>query len=327
VVLGDVSGKGIPAALFMAVTSPLLRATARHVQEPAQILSHVNQELARDNESSMFVTLFCGVLDTKSGLLTWASGGHTAPALLRPGHAPSLLAGKPGTVVGIQANLVFVERQLQLEPGDSLFLYTDGVTEAFDPLGACFLEERLLQALAGAGRSAKEQVEHVLAAVREFARGEPQSDDIALLALRWLPPTELALELGGTMTEVARGYQTVQAFLAEKGAGEDAVHDVGLAVEEILSNLVRHGGLTAEGRALVRVSLDSVAVTVEIRDRCRHFDPRTARPPHLEVPLDERATGELGIHLVRNLIDRIAYQRDGDENVLTLVRDLHRNHK
>ena len=100
IVLGDVSGKGIPAALFMAVTSTLLRATARHVQGPAEILSHVNQELARDNESSMFVTLFCGVLDTKSGLVTWASGGHTAPVLLRPGHAPSLLAGRPQVPAG-----------------------------------------------------------------------------------------------------------------------------------------------------------------------------------------------------------------------------------
>ena len=327
VVLGDVSGKGIPAALFMAVTSTLLRATARHVQEPAQILSHVNQELARDNESSMFVTLFCGVLDTKVGLLTWASGGHTAPALVRPGHPPSLLAGRPGTVVGIQANLVFTERQLQLERGDTLFLYTDGVTEAFDPQGTCFLEEGLLAALAGAGRSAKEQVEHVLLAVRAFARGEPQSDDIALLALRWLPPAELAIELGGTTAEVARGYQAVQAFLAEQAADEGTVHDVGLAVEEILSNLVRHAGLQPEDRVSVRVSLDGVAVKVEVRDRCRHFDPRTARPPHLDVPLDERATGELGIHLIRNLIDRSASQRDGDENLLTLVRDLHRNHK
>jgi sigma-B regulation protein RsbU (phosphoserine phosphatase) len=325
IALGDVSGKGIPAALFMAITATLLRATARHVQRPAQILSHVNDELARDNPSSMFVTLFCAVLDTKTGKIVFASGGHTSPVLVRPGGAPRLLADRPGTVVGIQPNLSFEQRELQLEPGDTLLLYTDGVTEAFDPGRVCFGEDRLLQALGAPAPASKELVQNVLEAVRAFARGEAQSDDIALLAIRWLPPAELKLSLHSTHAEAARGYQAVQAFLAQRGAPADVVEDVGLAVEEVLSNLVRHGYAGNEGPILVAVTLDAVAVKVEVRDRAIHFDPRTARPPHLEVPLDERATGDLGIHLVKDAIDRIAYQRDGAENLLTLVRDLKRN--
>jgi sigma-B regulation protein RsbU (phosphoserine phosphatase) len=324
IVLGDVSGKGIPAALFMAITATLLRATARHVQRPEQILSHVNQELSRDNPTCMFVTLFCAVLDTKSGLLACASGGHTSPVLVRPGEAPRFLEDRPGTVVGIQPNLSFEQRELQLQPGDALFLYTDGVTEAFDPDKYCFGEDRLLQALREPEAGARGMVEHVLQAVRAFARGEPQSDDIALLALRWLPAAELKLALRSTPAEAARGYQAVQAFLTERGAPADAVHDVALAVEEVLSNLVRHGYAGAEGPIALRASLDAVAVKIEVRDRGIHFDPRTARPPRLDVPLDDRASGELGIHLVRRSIDRIAYQRDGAENFLTLVRDLNR---
>src|SRR5206468_5583399 len=120
----------------------LLRATAQLVLRPEEILAHVNRELSRDNPTSMFVTLFCAILDTRSGHLACASGGHTSPVLVRRGAPPRLLADRPGTVVGIQANLTFEPRELQLEPGDSLFLYTDGVTEAFDVERQCFGEER-----------------------------------------------------------------------------------------------------------------------------------------------------------------------------------------
>ena len=324
-VMGDVSGKGIPAALFMAVTATLLRATARHVQRPEEILSYVNQELARDNPTSMFVTLFVAILDTKTGRLSCASGGHTSPVLVRRGQAPQLLADRPGTVVGIQSNLSFEARELLLAPGDTLFLYTDGVTEAFDPERSCFGEERLLQALGQAEATPRQLVDGVLAAVRGFAGAAPQSDDIALLAVRWMPSAVLELTLTSTFAEVQRGYQAVQAFLDERDVPADAIHDVGLAVEEVLSNLVRHGYAGAEGPIWLRVALDGVAVKIEVRDRGLHFDPRTARPPHLEVPLDERATGDLGILLVKHATDRIAYQREGTDNLLTLVRDLNRN--
>jgi len=324
IVLGDVSGKGIPAALFMAITATLLRSTARHVQRPEQILTHVNQELARENSSSMFVTLFCAVLDTRTGRLTCASGGHTSPVLVRPGEPPQILADRPGTLVGIQQNLVFEPRELQLRPGDSLLLYTDGVTEAFDPDQQFFGEEGLLKALREDAPSSKEMVERVLAAVRTFARGAPQSDDIALLAIRWRPTAELKLALRSNLADVVRGYEAVQAFLAEHGAPDEVIHDLALAVEEVLSNLVRHGYAGTEGPMGLRVAIDTVVVKIEIRDRGLFFDPRMAKPPHLEVPLDERASGDLGILLIKNATDRIAYQRDGAENLLTLVRDLNR---
>ena len=324
IVLGDVSGKGIPAALFMAITATLLRATARHVQQPEKILSHVNQELSRDNATSMFVTLFCGVLDTRTGRLACASGGHTSPVLLRTGAPPRLLAGRTGTVVGIQTNLAFEPWEVQLEPGDALFLYTDGVTEAFDTSRHCFGEDRLLQALRETGPDARAMVERVRNAVRAFAGGDPQSDDIALLAIRWLPPAEMKLTLRTTLSDVARGYQSVHSFLSGHGVPDDAAHDVALAVEEVLSNLAQHGYAGTDGPITLRASVDALAVKVEVRDRGIHFDPRTATPPRLDVPLDERGSGNLGVHLLRSVIDRIAYQRDGSENLLTLVRDLNR---
>ncbi len=240
--------------------------------------------------------------------------------LVRRGAPPRLLDGVAGTLIGIEPKLGFASSTLQLEPGDALFLYTDGVTEAFNPEQACFGEERMLKAI-GSGPP-RAMVAQVLEAVRTFARGEPQSDDIALLCVRWLGTGELQLKLHSTPADVARGYQAVQSFLVSRGLDADTVHAVALAVEEALSNLVRHGYAGTAGPIFLRARVGQADIQLEIRDRGLHFDPRTAKPPHLEVPLDERASGDLGIHLIRNVIDRIAYQRDGDENLLTLVRDL-----
>ena len=186
-VLGDVAGKGIPAALFMAITATLLRATARHVKRPDQILSHVNQELSRENPTGMSVTLFCAVLDTRSGRLACASAGHPSPVLLRQGEAPRFLPGKPSAALGVAADLELESWDLQLDPEDTLLLYTGGVTDAAGPDGQCFGEARLLQALGGDVGSAKDLTLRALAAARAFASGAKQSDDIALLALRWTP--------------------------------------------------------------------------------------------------------------------------------------------
>jgi anti-sigma regulatory factor (Ser/Thr protein kinase) len=160
--------------------------------------------------------------------------------------------------------------------------------------------------------------------VRDFARGAPQSDDIALLALRFMPSAELKLSLRSTFEEAVRGYQAVEAFLSWRGTPPDAAGDVALAVEEVLTNVVRHGYKNSEGPIEVVARANGLEVTVEVRDRGVPFDPRSAPPPHLEVPLDERPTGDLGILLVRSAIDRIDYQREAGENVLVLVRDLTR---
>jgi sigma-B regulation protein RsbU (phosphoserine phosphatase) len=324
IVIGDVSGKGIPAALFMTRATTLLHAIAQHVTQPAQILSHVNDELSRNNPTSTFVTLFCAILDARSGQLAWASGGHLPPVLVRAGEPPRLLFNDLGTVVGIQPRLTFPSSEIQLVPGDALFLCTDGVLEAFGPDERCFGEERLLEALTHAPVRAEAIVSRVLESVRTFARGRAQSDDIALLCVRWLGSDSLALGLRSTAADVTRGYRAVQQFLGDHGADAGAVHDVGLAVEEVLSNLLRHGYPEGEGPIYLRAAISREAITIELRDRGIYFDPRSATPPLLDAPLDERAPGHLGIHLLRSSIDRIAYQREGDENVLTLIRD--RNH-
>jgi CRP-like cAMP-binding protein len=182
--IGDVCGKGIPAALFMAVTQTVMRVVIRSGEDLGATIAAANERLAAGNEQSMFATMFCGVLDVRSGMLTYCNCGHTAPLLLRRAGGPpeKLPTGSPP--LGIMDSLVCTPRSIELAPGDLLFLYTDGVTEAEDPQSAQFGIERLEKAISEAAEgSAANLVDNVMARVVEFANGAPQSDDIICAAL------------------------------------------------------------------------------------------------------------------------------------------------
>ncbi len=185
-VIGDVSGKGVPAALFMAVTRTLLRAAAlRGGAAPGDFLNEVNRALLGDAASPLFVTVFCGVLDPGSGALAYANGGHNPPLLLRAGGAAEPLRER-GLPVGALGEAEYRTAEAVLAPGDVLFLYTDGVTEAMDGRGELFSAARLQEALERADRSSPARViDSVLAAVRRFAAEAPQSDDLTVLAARY----------------------------------------------------------------------------------------------------------------------------------------------
>ena len=192
VVVADVSDKGAPAALFMARAKTLTRLVATLVRGPdgsppgpSEILARVNAELCRDNAQSMFVTVFLGILDPVSGALAFGNAGHTAPYVLSPSGGVTALGAARGKPLGIRPTLTWETGTCKLGPGEGLFLFTDGITEAMDPTGALFSEERLEAALAPlTGSAPRAVVDGVLEEVRRFAAGAPQSDDIAALALR-----------------------------------------------------------------------------------------------------------------------------------------------
>jgi sigma-B regulation protein RsbU (phosphoserine phosphatase) len=186
VTIADVSGKGIPAALFMAVSRTVLRSVGG-IDDMAERMAEANRLLSVDNAASMFVTMFYGVIELTTGRLRYCNAGHNPPYLVRvQGNQESL---KPtGAAFGLDADMPYRIAETMLRPGDALFLFTDGITEAFDPAGAEFGTERLESALeAERGRSAAELVAGIVAATAEFTRGAEQSDDITCLALRFRP--------------------------------------------------------------------------------------------------------------------------------------------
>ncbi len=185
VFLGDVSGKGIAASMFMVRAISLARLLAREMADPGRILARLNDELAADNPSGMFVTFLCGVYEAVSGRLTLANAGHCRPVLLPASEPPRWAVQNLGTALGFEPALEFERTELTLRAGDALLLYSDGVSEAFNPEGVCYGSERLLaDAGALAGQSASGLTAGLLQKVRAFAGTAPQSDDIALLALK-----------------------------------------------------------------------------------------------------------------------------------------------
>ncbi len=185
-VIGDVAGKGVPASLFMAVTMTLFKAYARPERSPVEVLARVNDKLSRDNETGLFVTAFCAVLNLRTGRLDYANAGHNLPVAMRADGATAFLPRSGGLVLGAVPGFPYQSGALDLVPGDSLVVYTDGVTEAMDGKHALFGNGRLLDVCRDERRRyPKEMVEDIFAAVRTHAGDAPQSDDITILAVRY----------------------------------------------------------------------------------------------------------------------------------------------
>ncbi len=187
-VIGDVSGKGVPAALFMAVVRTLLRATAAQGLSAGECLTYLNGMLKRQCEASMFVTIFYGILNTHTGGLEFSLGGHNPPYRFSRQGAVERLPAIGGTLVGAFDQASFETGSMALDPGDALLLYTDGVTDAEDGSGNSFSEERVCASLARlAGQPVESIVSGLVREVGEFSEGAPQGDDVTALALRWRP--------------------------------------------------------------------------------------------------------------------------------------------
>ena len=189
IVIGDVSGKGVPAALFMAVTRTLLRSIALAGASPGHCLQRVNELLVPENTAEMFVTVFYGIVDLDTGALEFANAGHNRPWLLRAGgdgeRLVEMLPKTGGTVLGVLDDVRFVNGSGKLGRGDAIFLYTDGITEAMDEAGTLFGDERLEACLAGGpDRNPRSLAERVVASVARHCGTAAQSDDITMLALR-----------------------------------------------------------------------------------------------------------------------------------------------
>ena len=184
--VGDVSGKGVPAALFMAVTLTLMKGMQRQKVSPADILKRVGHELSLQNERTLFVTVFCGILDTDTGILEYSNAGHLPPVWLSRGKEPRWLELPKGIVLGVVQYPVYTNSQVQLEPGDTLIVYTDGVNEAMNEKKELYGEDRLLNFTRGEEeKSVSEITSDICASIHQHAGNEPQSDDITILALRY----------------------------------------------------------------------------------------------------------------------------------------------
>jgi sigma-B regulation protein RsbU (phosphoserine phosphatase) len=331
--VGDVSDKGIPAALFMARLSALLRVLGAGGHSPDRLLAEINSRLVEGNDTFMFVTAVCGLLDPTTGRFQIASAGHDPPLLRSVEGRVTPLAVESGIAIGIEQVASYPLHEGVMAPGDTLVLFTDGVTEAESADGSLFGGERLALLLARGGDTAPARlVAAIVEQVASHAAGCHATDDLTAMALRFAPADTTARpEPGGagwliqvetTDVGLARAQQRLREILESQGVDVEARHHVELLAEEWLSNVIRAG---AAARGPQRLSLDVVVterqVELTFRDDGEPFDPLTAAPPDLDADVAARDVGGLGLHLIRELAQGCRYERNEGWNILRLTLD------
>ncbi|HQY37393.1 MAG TPA: SpoIIE family protein phosphatase [Pseudomonadota bacterium] len=320
--IGDVSDKGVPAALFMARTTALLENALRREGAPAAALRSAGRELAAENEASMFATALLGTIDLDRGTLALASAGHDAPVLRRACGGVAELPLDSGPALGFEADGVYPEWHGALRPGDTLLAWTDGVTEAFDARGGAFGTDGIARALADDDApTAQALTDHLRAAVHRHTGAEGPGDDLSILCLRFQPTGGVApvlrFQSPNDIERLAQLVRELETALAAAGHDAELVHDARLIAEELLTNTLRHGCDPAVAHAIeVEARWTDERLVLAFRDDGAAFDPLARADPDLDAGIDERPIGGLGIFLVRELAESVSYERIGRDNVL-----------
>ena len=327
-VIADVSGKGVPAALFMMVSKIILQSCAMLGQSPAEILNKTNEAICSNNQEGMFVTVWLGILEISTGKLTAANAGHEYPLLRSPGGDFALYKDRHGFVIGGMSEAKYREYELQLEPGSKLFVYTDGVSEAKNVDRELFGDERILAALNRAPEASPEMIlQNVRQAVDDFVREAEQFDDLTMLCLEYRGVRKTPLkEL--TLDATAENVRTVTAFvgqvLDQANCSPDTRRLLNIVIDEVFSNIAQHAYGSARGTATVKAGLeeDGRTLTLIFQDGGVPFDPLSAKEPDTSLSATDRPLGGLGVFLVKKLMDTASYEYRNGQNVLTLLKTI-----
>ena len=326
--IGDVSGKGIPAAMLMSVSHSLFRVLSGKEERPSYILEAMNREMCRGNEANMFLTFFMGCLDMYSGVLNYASAGHDKPFVLRNGEV-TMLQGKANLPLGVFPNTHFEQQSCVLEPGTTLLLYTDGLTEAKNvarnQFGREGIDKILKCYMSGKDSSLETLVKSLCEAAHKFAGEAPQSDDLTILAVRFAPEnlTREQITLLNRSTEVTRLSHFVKDFFAKLDVEKKLAAGMRLALEEAVVNVINYAyPPDEEGEIQIWADSDGKEVRFTIIDRGYPFDPTSVLEPDTTLDAQNRPIGGLGILLSRRLMDSISYSRQDGKNVLSLTKSI-----
>ncbi len=326
--IGDVSGKGVPASLLMAVTRSLFRTTSTHENRPSKIITAINGTMSKDNDSDMFVTFFMGILDLPTGRLRYCNAGHNAPIAIQQDNV-DFLKVIPNIPLGIAEEFHYEEQETQMSHGASIFLYTDGLNEAENCQHEQLGDERILAVAKKLfDLSPQEQIDMMTNAITEHVNGAEQSDDLTMLSIKYMYQQDDQakshhLTLKNKIEELNKLPEFVDTVCEEAGIDMGIIASLNLALEEAATNVV----LYAYGKNEGDVDIDAVYTDKYIKfiivDSGLAFDPTKKEDVDITLGVEERSIGGLGIHLVRQIMDSVNYERIKGKNVLTLMKKLY----
>ena len=328
--IGDVSGKGVPASLVMAVTRSLFRTVSAHEASPERLVTQMNDTMAQMNETNMFVTLFLGVLDLPTGRLRYCNAGHCPPVLVGDGVGQiPVLSNVP---VGLMAGWKYEGQELLVRPQTTIFLYTDGLTEAEDYKHVQFGEERMMKALKEMtptdSQTPQSIIERITDTVTDFVGDAEQSDDLTMLAIHYTKSQldvkfTRNLVLQNDVQQVDRLNEWVDEVCEAVGFDATTTMQMNLALEEAVVNVMNYAyphGIV--GNIHIEAQANDMRLKFTIVDSGSPFDPTAQEEADTSLSVEDRPIGGLGIHLVRQLMDSINYERTEGKNILTLRKKL-----
>ena len=329
--IGDVSGKGIPASLYMVVTKALFRTISGHEASPERIVHTLNEVMSQDNDSNMFVTLFIGVLDLPTGRLHYCNAGHDAPLLI--GHTGAgLLPVDSNLPIGVMSGWKFSKQETLMDPDTTIFLYTDGLNEAENINHQQFDMSRIMD-LAHNLQQRNELkpeviVKEMTEAVHRFVGEADQSDDLTMLALQYTKHQEdITYQRSLTLTNDLKRVPRLNAFIDEvceaNGFDMATTMQINLAIEEAVVNVMNYAYPEGtKGDITIETKANNSEVSFVINDTGKAFDPTAKAEVDITLSAEDRSIGGLGIHLIRQIMDHINYERVDGHNILTLIKKL-----
>jgi serine phosphatase RsbU (regulator of sigma subunit) len=319
--VGDVSGKGVPAALLMTISHSLFRTVSAREDHPEQIMETLNSSISDNNPDIMFITMFLGVMDLSTGTIRYCNAGHNPPIVIRNGQA-ELLNTEPSLLLGVEMNARYTANELTLTSGDTLFLYTDGLTEAENIRKELFGERRALETAATSGTlTASEQMERMHQAVHTFVDGAEQSDDLTMLVIRFMG-SDNTLCMSNDIEELNKLEPFLNGIFEREHLDMSMLPQIDLALEEAVTNIIMYAYPEGEkGTAELTVEVADGQISATLIDSGTPFNPLQQQEANLDVSLEERKIGGLGIHLIKEIMDVVEYAYEDGRNVLKMKKN------
>lgn len=323
-VVADVAGKSIPAALFMALSRTIIRANIADSSNASEVLKKSNKMIAMDGASGMFVTLLYGILNGRDQSLSFANAGHQSPLIFRSENCQLDEEKASGAALGIIEDMDYIDCYVKFSPGDIALFYTDGVTEALNNLGEMYGEERLINVIkTNCKLDAKDLIESIFNDILSFCSGKEQHDDITLVALKACGQaiyTDALVITGEEDISKIIGY--IGKTMSYAGFNKEEILDLEVAIEEACINIFRHGYKNNHGEILLSFCLQQDRITVTLEDEAPPFDPTKFDKPDISESLNKRPIGGLGIYLIKCLTNDIRYEFKNGRNQFTIVKKL-----
>ena len=326
IVIADVSGKGIPAAMFMVIAKTLIKDHSQLGLEPCEVFNRVNNLLCEGNDAGLFVTAWMGIINLESGDMTYVNAGHNPPVMMHDGKV-AYLECKPGFVLAGLEDMKYRQYDEHLDKGDKLFLYTDGATEATDANNELYGEKRLLECLT---RLKDKTVEEMLRGVRSdidaFVKGAEQSDDLTLLAFDYsdkgVDSKYMEKKFEADDKELHNVLEFIEGELEKHDCSMKASMALTLAVEEIFVNIAHYAYEGNKGSATVGIRFEGDDVEIVLTDRGIPYNPLERDDPDINANIEERDIGGLGIYMTKKSVDECHYERQGNSNIFTMRKKI-----